>query len=398
MIEKGGPLWARGKQTEVGKRRDDAGEILFLAGFFMFCAKHIFGFSLMLTYNNTLDLALTVFSIALPVIKIVLLQRYTPKRIFFTAAAALPVVVSCLLGGYYTFLSGFIFILAMQDIDMDRVVRYSFRLKVILITVHVLWYAVLYAIDPSAIEFNYRVAGEPRHFFLLGHANLFMALLFWTCMEFVFLHYKKVNVLHMTAIWIINLVFYIFTDSNTGIVVLAVATILIAADKLGGRFFSKVITALARYTYAFCAVFFTALAMIYIRLGPIAKAAWLQFDAFFTGRLWFGAYVYDVYGVTWMGRRFTIPDTIFWDGRWFNSFPYFDNYYHGNLLMFGIIHLVFTAIAFIVLGKKLENREKIALILFSLYGIMEVYIVNVNICFVLLIIGKYLYKQEKQIE
>jgi hypothetical protein len=115
-----------------------------------------------------------------------------------------------------------------------------------------------------------------------------------------------------------------------------------------------------------------------------------------TGRLWFGAYSYDLFGFTFLGRNFDlyVPRKIFWDGRWGDYFIPFDNYYIGNLYHYGIINLVVTALALLLLTKRMENREKIIIVAFSFYGIMENYIINIAICFVLLIIGKYIYQKK----
>ena len=385
------PLWAKHKETVASRRSDNIDEKILLSAFFLFCVKYTFDSSEILKHNEIVDLVLTNSTIALSIIKIVC-QRYSLLRLFLTVTAALVIGVSCLFGGNYLFLNGFLFILAMQDVEFEKIIRLSFWFKTVSITIHVLWYIVLYLVNPSAISFVYRVSGVPRHYFLIGHANMFMAFLIWACFEYIYLHYDRLKASHMATIWIVNLIFYAFTDSNTGVVVLAAGTVLIALDKLGRGFFDKALTFLAKYTYLICAGVCSFLVIIYTQLSQAQKIIWQAIDASLTGRLWFGAYAYDLYGITFMGRKMNTPEKVFWGGRWLDGFAYFDNYYLGNLLGFGIIHLVLTAIAFIVIGNSLENKEKIMLIAFSFYAIMEAYVSNVFICFVLLIIGKYLYK------
>jgi len=236
---------------------------------------------------------------------------------------------------------------------------------------------------------------SPRHYFFIGHANMFMAFVVWACIEYIYLNYNKIKPTHLIIIWLINIIFYAYTDSNTGMVIMTALTLLIAFDKINVNSTDRMLTILAKYIYSFIALLFTFLATIYTRLGPVLRNVWQTLDNAMSGRIKYGAYVYDVYGVTFMGRQLNVPEKIYWDGRWFDKFYYFDNFYHGNLLQFGVIHIIISAITFAIIGSKMENREKIIIIIFSLYGIMELYVINIFICFALLIIGKYIYQKNE---
>jgi len=396
MIEKKAPLWDVNGVSPTITRKSVLGELIVLSAFFLYCVKYSFDSSAILVRNESVNSILLVISVGLPVLKIVFLQRYSLLRIIVTAVAAVAVCLSCLLGGNFLFLNGFLFILAMQDIDFDKVVRLGFWFMDVSLGVRVLWYIVLYITSPESIDFIYRTAGEPRHYFLLGHPNMFMAMLVWSCFEFIYLNYNRVHVRHFVVMWVVNLAFYVYTDSNTGLVVLAVVSLLVTLDKKGRGYFDKLLKTLAKYTYAFCATLFSMLAIVYTWLAPAQRAVWLEVDALLTGRMWYGAYAFDQYGVTLMGRQIDFPTKIFWADRWFDGFAYFDNYYHGNLFLFGIIHLALTALVFIVLAGKMETRDKIIVDAFSLYGGMESYVTNVLICFALLVVGKYLYLPSKK--
>ena len=396
-IEKKAPLWGANNNSLSGTRKSITGEIVLLSAFFLYCVKYTFDYSEIFVRTERLNSLLLVLSVGLPVLKIVFMQRYSMLRLVVTAATALVMGASCLLGGNFLFLNGFLFILAMQDIELDKIVRLNYWFKVASIVFHVLWYIVLYVVAPESINFFYRTAGEPRHSFLMGHPNLFMAILVWTCLEFVYLNYGRLRARHIVFMWAANLAFYAFTDSNTGIVVLAVCTLLIAMDKLGRGHFSKLLTMLAKYLYAACALLFSLMAIVYTWLGPAQKAIWHQIDALLTGRMWYSAYAFDVYGFTILGRQLDFPSKIFWGDRWLDGFAYFDNYYHGNLILFGIIHMVLTALIFVIYGSKMEARDKIIVVAFALYGGMESYVTNVLMCFALLIVGKYIYMPAKEL-
>ena len=390
------PLWAHERaETQAAQgQRINLGELLFFASFFAFFLKYTMDISGIITRDETLNSALVGFSIICSVTKI-LTQRYTPLRFALTMSACAVIGYSSLISINYLFLLGFLLIMGMQDIDFLKIIKIVFWGKTINMSAHVLCYIYVYNTNPSAITFSFRAGtGLPRHFFFMGHANTFSAFLVWTCIEYIFINYSRLRARHLAAIWLINIFFYMFTDSNSGITVLSIVTALIALDKSSKGFFDKPLAFFAKYAYTFLAVFFPFTAAVYTMLDGRLKELWHILDGFLTGRMWYGAYAYYRHGPTLGGRPDMAPENIFWSGRWFDTMTIFDNYYLGNFLSYGYIHLIITALAFIILCGKMENREKIIIIAFILYGIMESYVTNISICFALIIIGKYLYQRK----
>jgi len=305
---------------------------------------------------------------------------------------------SCLISINYLFLFGFLLIIAMQGMELISIIKVSFWAKVTSITMHVMIYIGVYLTNPSAIYLSTRGWGDAtlRHYFFLGHPNTFSAYLVWACLDFVFINYDRLNIIHISLIWLINLLFFMFTDSRSGIIVLIIVTVLIIIDKLGKGHFDKMLTILAKYLYTVFAIFFSVMAAVYTSLEGTMKSVWHALDDFFTGRIWLGTYTYHALGLTILGRPDIATSKVYWSGRWFDTATVFDNYYLANLVSYGIIITVITALVFIAFGGKMEKREKIIIIAFSIYGIMEAYVSNVVICFALLIIGKYLYLEKNK--
>jgi len=398
--EKKIPLWAIDHAEKVKQKEELIGELLFFAAFFSYCIKYTLDYSGLIPVRPEILNSLFVGLCLICLIVKISLQRYTTSRFILIATICIAMGYSSLISINYNFLLSFLLIISMQDIELEKIVKVGFFAKITSISVHVIWYIFVYNTNPSAIRFVWRVGGEARHFFFMGHANNFMAFLVWACLDFIYLNYEKLTVLHIVSVWLVNLIFYTFTDSNSGIIVLAIVSILIFLDKMGKAAFDKLLTAFARFSYVFFALFFMFLTVIYTRLDGVLKEMWDSLDSFLTGRIWFGAYSYDVFGFTFIGRAFhsDVPAKIFWDGRWNDYFIPFDNYYLSNLYHYGIINLVFTALAFLIFTGKMENREKIIIIAFSFYSIMEIYGNNIVICSALFIIGKYIYRNKNILE
>lgn len=388
----------RGRAKAAISRKGTIGELLFFLAFFFFILKYTFDITTLMQRPEMINSLLVGLCIACSMAKI-MLQRYMLLRLVLTIAICAVISFSSWIGFNYLFLLGFLLILGMQDIDLEKVVRFSFRAKIISIGIHVLIYIPMYFLNPASIDFVYRGGASivPRHYFFMGHANTFSAFLIWTCFDYIFINYKKLRVLHMAIIWLITLVSYSFAYTNTSLIVLAIATVLITLDKLFNNVPDKLFTFLAKYVYLFSAVFFPFLIVIYTRLDSELKELWHLLDDFFTGRLWLGAYAYYDQGPTFFGRAYTEPKKVFWEGRWFDTLTIFDNHYIGNFLLFGIIHSVMTALVFIILARRMENREKIIIIAFSFYCIMDAQVMILVICSALFIIGKYLYPAKKEL-
>ena len=393
LARKRRPLWMYGRKAAVDVNIWTAHELLFYFAFFMFVLKYTCDYSSLISRNEMLNSLLAGLCVAASVIKIVL-QRYTILRLALTFALCAVIGYSSYISVNNLFLYGFLLIMASQDIELEKLVKVSFYTKIVSIVFHVLIYIAVFLTDQGAVRFVFRGGGSniPRHFFFMGHANTFSAFLLWTCVDYIYINYKKLNVFHLAVIWIINLVFYAFTYTNSALMLLTTVTVFIALDKLGKGVFDRLITAIARYGYTVFAALSAFLTAIYAGLDSSLRNMWDALDSFMTGRLWYGAYAYDLYGPTFFGRKFSgIPRKIFWQNRWQDAFHTFDSYYLGNLYVYGIINLVLTGIALIVLCRKMETREKIIIIAFSIYAISEAYVTNVVVCFALFIIGKYIY-------
>jgi len=388
------PLWSVGRAREAGQKRQKKGilgEALFFTSFFAFCMKFTQDYSAIFPRHELVNDLLVGLSILCSMAKI-FTQRYTLPRFAATMAVCAVVGYSSLISINYAFLLGFLLVMGMQDVELVKIVKAGFFTKSAVMAVHLAWYAYVYLTDPSAITFMFRAGvGVPRHSFFMGHPNMFTIFLFWACAEYIYLRYEKITAAGIAVIWLINIFFYRFTFSNTGMLVLAVVTALIAADKLGKGFFDKPLAFMAKYLYLFCAAFFPFLAVIYPRLEGRPREMWEAFDNFLTGRLWLGAYAYYAEGLTMLGIPNRRPQVVFWQGRWNNTFTVFDNHYIGNFVSYGVINSALAAIVFIALCGKMENREKIIIIAFAFFAVMQSDVTNVVVCSALFITGKYLY-------
>jgi hypothetical protein len=366
-------------------------EKVFITAYVIFIIKNILDSSSLVHRPEIVDSLLIMMFLVCIGYKL-LTQNYSRRSFLLIIIIGILCLYSSLIIKYFSLLCSFLCICAMQDVDINKILKVSARSKVIILSIHVIAYIAVYLYKPEVIQFVYR-DGVKRHYFFLGHANMFTAYLAWTCLEIIYIHYKQIKKLQLLLIWVINIVFYQFTHSNTGTIVLTVVILVILIERKDWRFIDKGLSFLSKYGFGICSILFPAIAVIYARLNGTLLMIWNWLNQGLTGRLLYGAVAYDVYGFTIFGRTISFPEKIYWSGKWIDNVV-FDNSYIWMFIIFGIVNLLILSVAFFLLERKTNNMEKILIIAFTFYGIMEAYVVNVIICFPLLFIGKYIYEQK----
>jgi len=324
------------------------------------------------------------------------LQTYTWGRILILTGFGMLCAYTCVKGDYFYIIFSFFGIIAIQDVDLKAVLKKTSRIKIILILIHVIAYFVIMIISPAKIHLVYR-NGVMRHYFMLGHPNTFSMYVIWTSLEYIYARYEKFRIPNLLFVWFINAATYYFTNSNTGIMVATTTITLLILDKWEKKKQIAFIKPVSKYCFIACAIFIPLLIASYSKLSGGMLVLFNVLNPFFSGRLLYGAYAYDVYGFSLIGRSIDFAEKTFWRGHWFDTII-FDNAYIWMFVMYGYLYLIVVSISFIWISKKTTTLEKILIIAITFYGIMEAYIINAAICFPLLFIGKYFYAtiQEKK--
>src|SRR5690606_32201862 len=140
--------------------------------------------------------------------------------------------------------------------------------------------------------------------------------------------------------FLINVFFYLFTNTNTGLIVMFLAIVLILFEKHKGEAFRPFLRQCTKYIFPFLSVLFILLVVLYTKLSGIAYTLWHELDKALTGRLLYGAYAYDQYGYSLNGRNISFPEKSYWGGFWLDNI-YFDNSYLYLFITYGSFYLIF---------------------------------------------------------
>lgn len=118
----------------------------------------------------------------------------------------------------------FAFIIACKNIEFEKILKVVFYTTLAgIVVLFLLSVTGLYGVVSVTADFGRGTtpAGsiETRYCFGMGHPNAFQTMLFMTSMIYVYLYVEKMKIYHFIVILLINIASYLFTDSNTALIV-----------------------------------------------------------------------------------------------------------------------------------------------------------------------------------
>lgn len=369
------------------KNRQNFIQMLYTCALLLLAFKNITDSSVIMKKPDVLDDIIIMVFTAIIGVKIVT-QRYTYGKFVFSIALFCLCVYTCIKCYYfYLYFTALLFI-SIQDVELEKALNIVWKFKAFLLSIHVIAYVANFLANPYSVPYSYR-NGVQRMTFYQGHANTFSMYVCWISMEYLYSNFKKLNPLRLGIVWIINYVFYIFCDSNTAMTIISMACIFIGISTIKRgfiKYYEMLVKFFSKYLYAFLSIFFVTIIIGFVN-GLFADI-FETLDKFFTGRLLYGAVAYDLKGLSIFGKVAEFDQKIYWNGYWIDGMI-FDNCYIWMMVSYGIVYLVLISLASIVFNKRMDVRDRIFIILYTLYTVMEAYVMNAAICFPLLIFGMY---------
>ena len=299
---------------------------------------------------------------------------------------------SCVRMKFFYLIFTILCICGIQDVDLTITMSKSARMKLFVMGFHVVVYFACMVVAPSLVTYSYREAGAARYTFFMGHANTFSMDVLWAVLELCFAYYEKLNIVKIWLLWFVLFITYVFTDSNTGMIVGTTCAVLLSLTKLFEDRKFRFFNILAGYLFTIFSILFIITSVIYTKISGGLLIAYKAFNKALTGRLMFGACAYDLKGFSILGKQLIFPKKFFWYDRWMDGMV-FDNSYIWLFVSYGVVFMILIAVGFWAIRKRLNTIEAIMVISYCLYGVMENYILNSVLCFPILFVGKYIFEE-----
>ena len=290
-----------------------------------------------------------------------------------------------------------LFLAACKGEDMIRCLKMVFWITLIgCMGIILLSITGIYGAATLTQDFG-RGGVETRYVLGMGHPNALQCMVWMISSLGMYLYHTKWKWFHYLAVWLLNLLFFLLTDSKTSMAIVTVAAILFfMADHLHAKWEKRLFSA-ANIAAVIGSIILSML---------VAKDAMCLWDYFWGGPLTTKVKIYLLLNKVLTGRIHSLIETRNHEGimdTWSlfsNSHKtyYFDMGWVRLFYWYGVIPGIVVVVCLFLLLEYFYKKDKMAeMILFSTYSvytIVEAHIVSVYIGrnYLLFIAGMYLWK------
>lgn len=272
----------------------------------------------------------------------------------------------------YTFIYLVFFVLTMADIKISDLIRISFftQLSSLVFTI------ICFKLNLIENTILYR-DGIIRKSFGFAHPNLFGLIVMCITISFLYIYFKKINLIVFILVSGINLYVYTVTLSRTSFLC-AIFAILIS---LLAKYTSLYRKGIIKYILIFSIPVIFLISVI-LPLFYNTSNFYYLLDEIFSGRLIQGHYYIDKYGISIFGKF--IPDTYNilnlynWTEGWVLDSAYLRILIQQGIIIF-IVVFIYVLYKCIILCKNQKVFEVLLIFTSLIYAFFERYSLNIFI-------------------
>ena len=363
-------------------------QMLYYLATMVVVTKLILAYSEIFVMPDFLNSVLNYTFILLMLLKVISNFNFKLKKIYiaFIVFATLALYTSIQTDNYGILFSA-LGVLGIKGMSVRSIIRISFKVKVFWLTLHFVCFIFAMSFFPQTVEYSL-IGGEIRHRIYLSQPNTCAMLFLWMFFEYIYLNYEKLYFRKfLTCTLLYGIILYI-TKSKTSGIVYALLWLMIFLKN--NKVLQKIILVLSKYGFVILSIFFAFTTVMYSKL-PSARIL----NTMLTGRLAGAAEAYEWYGFTIFGQYLDLGTTIDWDPFYGVTSIWLENTYTMLFINYGIIYAALIAIALWYVAEYLTDKDKIFVCAMLIYGISESYIVNIFLCFPLLVVAGAIFDKRK---
>ncbi|GGI63596.1 polymerase [Limosilactobacillus caviae] len=272
-------------------------QLYFIALSLSLVASFIINTTFMIYFNVKHLNWINYFSFGLLMIKIFVFDRFNIKQYLSIIIIIFLAVLSWRNTQINTVMIIFGFILGAQGVEFKRIIQQYFRINFSLILLTMLY--SLLGIIRNLVFFRENIF---RYSFGIDYPTDLAAYIFYLCLAYCYLNYKKMNLQRWLLIIGVALSTYLVTNTrlDTLLIILIVPTITIAKRaKATSNQYLKFIASSFWYLSIILPYTFILLTVNFTFSSPIM----VKLNQFFSGRLTYGHQGLNSYGITLFGQK-----------------------------------------------------------------------------------------------
>ena len=353
------------------KRREIVVDLV-KAAFIVLIVKVMASTSAIMPWNSLVDNLCIIFAVCVMLVKICRLT-FPLNKLIMLAGMALIALYTCVKMGQYDLLITVIAICLLIDEDLDAYIGLMFKVQTFILIAHV---AVAGLLSLAGADDYFWTMTDHRLRFNGGfaHANVLACYTLSCMLMFAWKRFKHITTNQFAAMACITVLSYIMSRSRTGLLLNLFLLLLIFLTQNENKLVVKVINPILMLLFPGLA------AMVFWAQGQLVSgnSIALFLDELLTGRIKYAAYANLRSGVTWLPRYLDYADTgvVGWTPEWnLNTFT-FDNLFSFLFMQMGMIWIGIIIVMLAVVCKKSEFKNKLFILIWVLYAMVEVHGLN----------------------
>lgn len=311
----------------------------------------------------------------LVLLQIILGQTYKKKEIVLIILITIPIIISTQLSGYNTILSAWMFIVAAKGIKLDKVIKATYIVQIIMISI--VFFLCILGMIPDCIMMR---NGVIRHSMGFNHPNMLGLRLFQMTVCHCYLRRKKYNLGDYLLILIIDILVYFVPNSQSTFLCILFLFFLVLFYEKNRNIRNGTLECIGKFLVRGAALI-NLISIIFSFIDIASIPLLQQVDKWMSIRFSSCHRVLKIYGITLFGHRIYVSEGER-NSVGIQYSLWLDNAYMGLLLRFGIIIFLIFSISYLYLMYYLNNKKRymevIILFVFSLYGVMENGLYNIS--------------------
>lgn len=332
--------------------------------------------------NTKVHYALYLVAVIFMILKIVK-SKYEKKYIVYMILIGLISIFTSIRTNDFMFVTNFIAMIAIVDVDIKKVVKTDLIMKLIFLSFHTILYFYDYIFDYSKIvPYLFRSHSVTvRHALYFTHPNTAASIIIWLIIDWIYISKNKKNAILIGTIFFA--LYSIFIYSRTAIIIYIIFLILLYCIKK--KKFTKIMKFLENKLF----LVMVGVNCLTLLLGGFMKNPLIvKLDKLLSRRLYYTSRAIQLFGFHIFGKQLgnaLITNNLI-----------VDNFYTRSFITYGFIVLVVIAFLYFCMEKKEKsNVDKAILIIFPLYLFNELFPINISRSISLLIIANIIFNNKE---
>ena len=343
-------------------------------------------YSALMPWSSLVDNLCIVFVIGVTFAK---LTRLTMPlgRLLTLAILSLFALYTCVTMGQYDLLVTLLAIILLIDEDLEEYISLMLKIQAWLLVAHLAGSTLLSLLGDSR-RFWFIANDRLRFKGGYDHSNVLSCFIQSCLLMFAWLRFRRITPNQFGWMTVVTVLTFIMSRSRAGLLLNIFTLLILILAQNDNELVKKLLD------FAFPLLFPAQVAFIFLaqKYYTSGNGAAHLLDTLLTGRIKYAAYGYLRSGMTLLPRYLDYADSgvVSWTPEWnLNTFT-FDCLYSFLLMQMGILWIVVISALFIWMRKKLDFRNKIFLLIWMLFSVVEIHGLNCFKFFPLLLISTLL--------